>query len=81
MSDYWSLALDGQAPVRLAGLHEGEALQELFDGLDTSVTNTADRLTGALQSLPVQEQEHLSRLATSVPRDFEAIDEHAGETP
>ena len=81
MSDYWSLALDGQAPARLARLHEGEALQELFDGLDTSVKNTADRLTGALQSLPVQEQEHLSRLATSVPRDFEAIDEHAGETP
>ena len=81
LTDYWSLALDGRPPVRLAKLHEGEALQELYDGLDTSIKDDADRLAGAFQSLPKQEREHLLRLATSVPRDFKATDEHARETP
>ena len=81
LTDYWSLALDGRPPVRLAKLHEGEALQELYDGLDTSIKDDAERLAGAFQSLPKQEREHLLRLATSVPRDFKATDEHARETP
>jgi len=81
LTDYWSLALDSQPPVRLAKLHEGEALQELYDRLDTSIENNTDRLTGAFQSLSKQEQEHLSQLAVSVPRGFSDTDEHSGETP
>ena len=81
LTDYWSLALDGRPPVRLANLHEGEALQELYDVLDMSIQNNADRLTVAFKALPKQERDHLSQLAVSVPRDFKATDEHAGETP
>ena len=81
LTDYWSLALGSRPPDRLATLHEGEALQELYDGLDKSISNDADRLTGAFQSLPKQERDHLLQLAVSVPRDFNATDEHTGETP
>ncbi len=81
LTDYWTLALAGRPPERLARLHEGEALQELYEGLDKSIKNDASRLTGAFQSLPEQEQEHLLKLAVSVPGDFNAIDKHTGETP
>ena len=81
LTDYWSLALEGQPPVRLAALHEGEALQELYDGLDKSIGNDADRLSGAFLSLPKQERDHLLQLAVSVPRDFNVAEEHAGEAP
>lgn len=81
LTDYWSIALGNRPPERLAMLHEGEALQELYGSLDTSISNEADRLTGAFQSLPKQEQDHLLQLAVSIPRDFNAIDEHTGEAP
>ncbi|HED14935.1 MAG TPA: hypothetical protein ENI62_15005 [Gammaproteobacteria bacterium] len=81
LTDYWSIALSGQPPDRLSMLHEGEALQELYKSLDTSIDNEADRLTGAFQSLPKQEQDHLLQLAVSVPRNFNTTDVHTGEAP
>ncbi|GMR05442.1 MAG: hypothetical protein BMS9Abin25_0017 [Gammaproteobacteria bacterium] len=80
LTDYWSLAFGGRPPDRLAKLHEGEALQELYDGLDKSIKNDVDRMTGAFQSLPKQERDHLLKLAVSVPADFDAADEHTGVT-
>jgi len=81
LADYWSLALDGCPPDRLANLHDGEALQELYDMLDVSIANKADRLSGAFQSLPNKEQEHLLRLAVSVPGDYKFTDEHTRGIP
>lgn len=81
LTDYWSLALGGQSPDRLTTVHEGEALQELYNALDASIDNNTDRLTGAFQSLPRQERDHLSQLAMSVPRTFNATNEHTGEIP
>jgi len=81
LTDYWSLALDGQPPNRLPTLHEGWALQVLYDALDASVDNNTDRLTSAYQSLPKRERDHLTKLAVSVPRTFDAIDKHTGESP
>lgn len=81
LTDYWSLALGNQPPDRLSALHEGEALQELYNALDTSIDNNTDRLAGAFQSLTKQERDHLSQLALSVPHAFSSINEHTGVTP
>jgi len=81
LTDYWSIALGSRPPDRLVMLHEGEALQDLYERLDTSINNAADRLTAAFQSLPKQERKHLLQLAEFVPRDFNAADEHTGEAP
>lgn len=81
LTDYWSIALGSRPPDRLSMLHEGEALQELYKNLDMSINNDADRLTGAFQSLPKRERDHLLQLAVSVPRGFNADASHAGKTP
>ncbi len=81
LTDYWSIALGGRPPDRLSMLHEGEALQELYESLDTSIDNDADRLTSAFQSLPKQERDHLLQLAVSVPRNFNTTEVHTGEAP
>lgn len=81
LSDYWSIALSGQPPERLSKLHEGEALQELYKRLDTSNSDNMNKLSNAFKLLPKQEQDHLSQLATSIPRDFSAKDDHEEKTP
>lgn len=81
LTDYWSIALGSQPPDRLAMLHEGDALQKLYDGLDKSIDNNTARLASAFQSLPKQERDHLLQLAISVPHGFNAADEHTSETP
>ncbi len=81
LSDYWALAFGGQQPERLAKLHEGGALQDLYERLDKSDTAGEHRLSRAFQSLPKQEQDHLLKLAVSVPDDFIASEEHEAKTP
>jgi len=81
LTDYWALSLGGQPPERLTKLHEGGALQELYEGLDKAVNTDADRLSRAFQALPKQERDHLLKLAVSVPSDFIATEEYEGETP
>jgi len=81
LSDYWALAFGGQQPERLAKLHEGEALQDLYERLDKTDNVDENRLSSAFRSLSKQERDHLLKLAVSVPGDFIASEEHEGETP
>ena len=70
LSDYWSIAITDEPPARLTSLHEGEALQVLYSRLAASGESDHSKQGGTLQSLPHQEREHLLRLATEVPHDF-----------
>jgi hypothetical protein len=70
LSDYWSIAIADKSPAMLTGIHEGEALQALYDRLTTSGSNDRSKLKGILESLPQQQQEHLLRLSTGVPHEF-----------
>lgn len=81
LSDYWSIAIADEPPARLTSLHEGEALQALYDRLAESGTSDGSKLAGTLQSLSHQEQQHLLRLATGVPHDFNTRSPPVAEHP
>jgi len=70
LSDYWSVVVDKTAPVRLAGLHEGEALDALLVQWGKTSETEEARLLDAALLLPRQTQQHLLQLATTVPHDF-----------
>ncbi len=81
LSDYWSIAVNGATPTRLEDLHEGEALQALYEQWKTSRATTTARLADAARLLPRREQQHLLRLATTVPHDFLINGSHLAEQP
>ncbi len=81
LSDYWSIAVNGATPTRLSDLHEGEALQALHEQWKTSRETETARLADAARLLPRQEQQHLLRLATTVPHDFLINGSHLVEQP
>lgn len=81
LSDYWSIAVNGTTPTRLSDLHEGEALQALYEKWKTSSDTETTRLADAARLLPSQEQKHLLRLATTVPHDFLINGSHVAEQP
>ena len=81
LSDYWSIAVNGATPTRLSDLHEGEALEALYEQWKTSSETETARLADAARLLPGQEQKHLLRLATTVPHDFLINGSHLAEQP
>jgi len=81
LSDYWSIAITDEPPARLTSLHEGEALQALYDRLAASDASDGSKRAGTLQSLPHQERDHLFRLTTEVPHDFNTRSLPAAELP
>ena len=81
LSDYWSIAIADEPPEKLTSLHEGEALQALYNRLAASGENDHSKQAGTLQSLPHQEREHLLRLATEVPHDFNTRSPPVAEHP
>ncbi len=71
LSDYWSILIANQPPARLLGLYDGAALQVLYDRwVASSASDDYSKLTMTLLSLSNQQREHLLRLATWMPRDF-----------
>ncbi|VAW73375.1 hypothetical protein MNBD_GAMMA15-673 [hydrothermal vent metagenome] len=76
LSDYWSIALNSTTPLRLSDVHEGEALNALFEQWSKSADSGASRLADASQLLPPQAQQHLLQLATRVPHDFTVREPH-----
>ncbi len=80
LSDYWSIAVLGEPPRRLVGLHEGEALRTLFS-LRGASGDAPRPFKAAVQSLPRPARDHLSQLAGTVPRSFFAPHPHGAKAP
>ena len=80
LSDYWSIAVLGEPPRQLVGLHEGEALQTLFRLRGTGGEGKRP-FKAAVQSLPRPARDHLSQLAGTVPRGFSAPHPHEAKAP
>ena len=80
LSDYWSIAILGEPPRRLIGLHEGEALRTLFGLQETSGDGTRP-FTAAVQSLSSPVRDHLLLLAGTVPRGFSVSHPHGAKAP
>lgn len=70
LSDYWSIAVNDVQPARLADVHEGEALSDLYQQWITPPVISTTRLQDVVRLLSSQTQQHLQHLATMVPRDF-----------
>ena len=70
LSDYWSVAFQGEAATRLVGLHEGEALRALSEQLAGTSGHDAEPFAAAVRLSPPALRYHLWELATSVPRQF-----------
>ncbi len=81
LSDYWSVAITGEPPTRLTRYHEGEALQTLYESLTTPGVTDADQFANALKSFPHQELNHLAKLATTIPHEFDAGNPHIEASP
>ena len=81
LSDYWSIVISKSSPARLSDLHEGEALTALHEQWKSSSEMDTARLTDAVQLLPRQQQQHLLRLAATVPHDFLINDSHLAKQP
>jgi len=81
LSDYWSIAISGEPPTRLTRYHEGEALQALYENLATSADTNAIQLADALTLFPRQEFDPLTKLATTIPREFAVDSPHIEELP
>ncbi len=80
LSDYWSIAVLGEPPHRLVGLHEGEALRTLFS-LRGPGGDAPRSFKAAVQSLPRPVRNHLSQLAGTVPRGFSTPHPHGAKAP
>jgi len=81
LSDYWSIVINQSAPERLSDLHEGEVLQSLYEQWEISSVTESAKLEDAVQLLPRQQQQHLRRLAITVPHDFKISDIHLARQP
>jgi len=81
LSDYWSIVINQSPPDRLSGLHDGEVLTALHEQWTISSETASAQLTDAAQLLPRQQQQHLRRLASTVPHDFLIRDTHLAERP
>ena len=81
LSDYWSIVIGNKSPRRLTDLHEGEALIALHEQWKTSSEMNTARLTDAVQLMPREEQQHLLRLAATVPHDFLINSSHLAKQP
>ena len=79
LADFWSIAVIGEPPTRLLHLHEGEVLRTLYDRVASLANSETPMLGAATQSLSRLERDHLLRLATTVPREFDIRDNHKGE--
>lgn len=79
LSDYWTIATNRATPLKLAELHDGEALNALHEQWSASAKAGPVALSEATRLLPRQTQQHLLQLATTVPRDFEAEAPHQQE--
>lgn len=81
LSDYWSIAINETTPNRLADIHEGEVLTALYLEWEKSRETASVQLMDAAQLLPRQQQQHLLRLASTVPHDFLINSTHLLEQP
>jgi len=81
LSDYWSIVINRVAPNRLSDLHEGEVLLALYQHWQNSAATESTRLADSVQLLPQQQQQHLLRLAITVPHDFKTSDTHLAQQP
>lgn len=81
LSDYWSIVINSVAPDRLADLHEGEVLKALHEQWQKSNETESAQLADAAQLLPRPQQQHLLRLAMTVPRDFLINTSHQVKQP
>ncbi len=77
LSDYWSITVNNVKPVHLAEVHEGEALNDLYQQWIKPPVIPDARLQDAAQLLSSQTQHHLLHLATTVPRDFVVNDNYS----
>jgi len=81
LSDYWSITINQVTPERLSYLHDGEVLTDLYDQWGKLSGTQSAQLADAVQLLSRQQQQHLLRLAISVPRDFVISDSHLARQP
>lgn len=70
LNDYWAIAVQNRAPMRLVNLHRGAALNLLFEIVNSTDAKQQGSLAPAIEQLPVEIQGQLKRLATAVPDDF-----------
>lgn len=81
LSDYWSIVINRVAPDRLSDLHEGEVLKALYKQWKKSSEMESAQLVDAARLLPRRQQQHLLRLAITVPHDFLISGSHLAEQP
>ena len=81
LSDYWSIVIIDEPPARLTSIHEGDALQALYERFAASGASERSQPGDILRSLPRQEREHLFRLATTLPPKFKARSPPVAESP
>ncbi|HEY4490829.1 MAG TPA: hypothetical protein VI958_02470 [Acidobacteriota bacterium] len=70
LNDYWDIVLFGKPPSRLVNLHEGDALQELYQLAQASNLNGDQGFESAIRQMPRSLQQHLERLASVIPADY-----------
>ena len=76
LNDYTQLFVFHRRPTELAGLHLGETLLSIYDGLAAGdaqsqrAGNRDDALLGLLDHLAAEDKEHLIELTTRVPAEF-----------
>ncbi len=75
LNDYWSIYVLARPPRRLVGLHEGEALESLYQAVKQAAEG-AKAVESAVQQLPRAALQHLERLAAVVPVEFRASGGH-----
>jgi len=71
LNDYWTIAFQRQPPERLRRLHRGEALMLLYAVVRNVPDDEEFSLNRGVQQLPRSVQNHLERLASAVPDDFD----------
>ncbi|HED17695.1 MAG TPA: hypothetical protein ENI64_12895 [Gammaproteobacteria bacterium] len=81
LSDYWSIAINRKPPERLSELHEGEVLNSLYEQWGKLNKTESLQFADAAQQLPRQQQQHLQRLAITVPHGFQINHSHLARQP
>ena len=80
LNDYWAIYFLGGPPRRLVDLHEGEALESLYQAAKRTAQGGAEGVDSAARQLPRAALQHLERLATTVPVEFRASGSHEQES-
>ena len=73
LNDYWAISLQHRPPSRLVNLHRGAALKLLFEIVNAKGSGQQGNSELAVEQLPMEIRNHLERLATAVPDDFNAF--------